>query len=236
MKRALKEGAGRVATGHYARIRNGRLLKGKDKEKDQTYFLYNLTEKQLGKILFPVGEYTKPEVRKMAKKFNLPVAEKKDSQGVCFVGEFDMKDFLKKYINPRRGKIMLGKKVIGEHDGVFYYTIGQRHGLGLSGGPYFVTKKDIKKNVIYVSKDPGSKELQDKEAVLKNVNWINDRPAKSFDAGVKIRYRTDTIKARVIPGKQKTKIKFLKPVRALTSGQSAVIYKGQVVVGGGVII
>lgn len=235
MKRALREGAGRIATGHYARIKNGKLMTGRDKNKDQSYFLYTLTEKQLEKILFPIGEYTKPEVRELAKEFKLPVAEKKDSQGVCFVGEFDMKDFLKKYIKPRKGKIMLGKKVVGEHDGIFYYTIGQRQGLGLGGGPYFVTKKDIKKNILYVSKDAESKELKSNEAELKNVNWINEKPAKSFNAEIKVRYRTDGIKAKVTPGKIETKIKFLKPANALTPGQSAVMYKGQTVLGGGII-
>lgn len=234
MKRALKEGAGRIATGHYARIKNNKLMVGKDDNKDQSYFLYTLTEKQLEKIIFPIGEYTKPEVRKLAKEFKLPVAEKKDSQGVCFIGEFDMKDFLKKYIKPKKGKIILGKEVVGEHDGIFYYTIGQRQGLGLGGGPYFVTKKDIKKNILYVSKDAESKELKSSEAELKDVNWINEKPTKSFNAEIKVRYRTKTIKAKVIPGKI-TKIKFLKPANALTSGQSAVIYKGQTVLGGGVI-
>ncbi len=236
LKKALKEGAGRIATGHYARIKNGRLLTGRDKNKDQSYFLYTLTEKQLGEILFPVGEYTKPEVRRLAKEFDLPVAEKKDSQGVCFIGEFDMKDFLKKYIKPKTGKIMLGKKVVGEHDGVFYYTIGQRQGLGLSGGPYFVTSKDMKKNIIYVSRDAGSKELKSNETEIKDVNWVNKKPTKSFNAEIKVRYRTGSIKAKVTLGKTKTKIKFLKPAKALTSGQAAVIYKGQTILGGGTIV
>ncbi len=236
MKKALKEGAGRIATGHYARIKNVKLMTARDKNKDQTYFLYTLNEKQLEKILFPIGEYTKPEVRELAKEFNLPVADKKDSQGVCFVGEFDMKDFLKKYIKPKKGKVILGKEIIGEHDGVFYYTIGQRHGLDLSGGPYFVTKKDMKKNIIYVSKDAGGKELKSDMAELEDVNWINRKPKGPFNAEIKVRYRTETIKARIVPGKMKIRIRFLKPAKALTSGQSAVIYKGQIVLGGGVII
>lgn len=235
MKKALAEGADFVATGHYARIRNGKLLAAKDKNKDQTYFLYALTGKQLEKILFPVGGYTKAEVRKLARKFNLPVADKKDSQGVCFVGEFDMKDFLKKYIKPKKGKVVFGKETVGEHDGVFYYTIGQRHGLGLSGGPYFVAGKDVKKNIIYVSKDPEGKEMKTKKAYLEKVNWINEKPESRFRAKVKIRYRTEAIDAYVKPGR-KTALEFVSPAKALTPGQAAVIYGGQVVLGGGTIL
>lgn len=236
LKKALKEGAEYIATGHYARTKNGKLLKAKDSNKDQTYFLYTLTKEQLEKTLFPIGGYTKPEVRKLAKKFKLPVAEKPDSQGVCFIGEFKMKDFLKKFIKSKKGKIILNNEVIGEHDGIFYYTIGQRHGLGLSGGPFFVVDKDIKKNILYVSKNSSGKEIKNKDARIYNLTWVNEKISKPFKAGVKIRYRTDNFSAEILPKGKKAILKFTKPVKAIAPGQSAVIYKGRTVLGGGIIV
>ncbi|MDP3882735.1 MAG: tRNA 2-thiouridine(34) synthase MnmA, partial [Candidatus Staskawiczbacteria bacterium] len=154
-----------------------RLLKSTDKNKDQTYFLYTLKQKQLNKILFPIGGLTKPEVRELAKKFKLHVAEKKDSQGVCFIGPLNMRNFLKSYIKPKKGKILLlDGKFVGEHDGIYYYTIGQRHGLDIKNGkgPYFVVKKDIKKNIIYVGSE---KDLYSKKVKIKNISWIQ-KPEK----------------------------------------------------------
>ena len=184
--KAIKNGADFVATGHYAEIKNGKLLKAKDKNKDQTYFLYEIKKNQLNKILFPVGDLEKPEVRKLAKKFGLENAAKKDSQGVCFIGQFNMKEFLKMYIKPKTGKILdLHGELIGTHDGVYYYTIGQRHGLNILNGhgPYFVVKKDLKKNIIYVGKE---KDLQTKKAKVVNINWLQnpfDTPSTSLRAG-----------------------------------------------------
>lgn len=231
--KAVKMGADFVATGHYAISKNGKLLKAKDDNKDQTYFLYTLKKDQLSKIIFPVGFYTKPEVRILAKEFKLENAEKKDSQGVCFIGPLNMKHFLKSYIKPKKGNIMLIKnnKVIGSHDGVYYYTIGQRHGLDVKDGqgPYFVVKKDIKKNIIYVGSE---KDLLGQKTKVIDISWIN-KP-KNFPVlfDVKIRYRTKSEKARL---DKNGNLIFIKPQRAVTQGQSAVFYRGNEVLGGGVI-
>ena len=256
--KAMERGADYIATGHYAQVawqqtffgkqepalplfasRPGpsksllpRLLKAKDKNKDQTYFLWTLTPKHLVKILFPVGGLEKPEVRKIAKKFKLENAEKKDSQGVCFVGELNMKEFLQMYIKPMQGKILsLSGKVLGEHDGVYYYTIGQRHGLNITdgGGPYFVVKKNIAKNIIYVGK---TDDLLGTKAKVKNINWIRE-PKFSALLDVRIRYRAPLVKATLDKAGNVT---FKNPQSAITSGQSAVFYKGNVVLGGGVIV
>jgi tRNA-specific 2-thiouridylase len=230
--KAMKEGFDFVATGHYAQTKNGKLMKAVDSNKDQTYFLYTIKKNQLSKILFPIGGLTKPEVRKLAKKFKLENAEKKDSQGVCFIGQFDMKAFLKMYIKPKIGKILsLTGKEIGEHDGVYYYTIGQRHGLDIKDGhgPYFVVKKDIKKNIIYVGTE---KDLAVKEAKIVNINWINKPEKFPMLIDARTRYRAPLQKATLY---KDGKIVFKKSERAITSGQSAVFYKGQSVMGGGII-
>ncbi len=233
LKKAIKEGVDYIATGHYARVRHqkasSKLLKAKDENKDQTYFLYTLKQEQLRHCLFPIGEYLKSDVRRMAKSRGLITHNKKDSQGVCFVGELDMKDFLTRYIAPKTGKIkLLNNTTIGQHDGVSYYTIGQRHGLDLADGkgPYYVVKKDIKKNIIYV--DTEIQALESNEVALASITWIQN-PHTIFSA--KIRYRTQEIKASII----KNKVRFLKPVRSATAGQSMVFYKGQTVLGGGII-
>lgn len=243
LKKALVERAGFIATGHYARIKKSggvfKLLKGKDSNKDQSYFLWTLTQKQLKYCLFPVGDYTKPGVRKLAKKFGLPNYAKKDSQGVCFVGQLDVKEFLKGYIKPKKGEIKLLEtdKNIGRHDGVYYYTIGQRHGLDIKigGGPYFVAGKDLKKNIIYITTN--EKNLASNIAEIEKVNWIGQQPTLPAKVGVKIRYRGESIPAEISKG---TKpgiliVKFKKPARAVTPGQSAVFYRGEIVLGGGII-
>lgn len=239
-KKAIKEGADYIATGHYVRLKNSRLFMAKDKNKDQSYFLWTLKQKQLKKCLFPIGDYVKPEVRKLAKKFNLPNHDKKDSQGVCFIGPLDMKSFLQTKIKPKIGNIIhLDGRNLGIHDGVYYYTIGQRHGLNISigGGPYYVVSKDINQNIIYVG---GEKDLLAQKTKVFEINWINDNiiPHIFSNKGhllidVKIRYRTKSEKA--ILSKSGT-LKFLKPIRAITSGQSAVFYKRGELLGGGIIL
>ena len=230
--KAIKEGADFVATGHYAQIKNGKLLKAVDKNKDQTYFLYEIKKNQLDKILFPVGNLEKPEVRKLAKKFHLDNAQKKDSQGVCFVGEFNMKEFLKQYIKPKIGKILSVKgEEIGNHDGVYYYTIGQRHGLDIKNGhgPYFVIRKDLKKNIIFVGSE---KDLDCKKAKIVNINWVEKPGIFPVTLDVRSRYRAPLKKAKL---DKNGNLIFQKSERAITSGQSAVFYKGNQVLGGGVI-
>lgn len=251
LKKALNEGADMIATGHYARrlevkskklkAKSYKFLKGVDPNKDQSYFLYNLTQKELKYCLFPIGGYTKPEVRKLAKKLGLPNHAKRDSQGVCFVGQLDMKEFLEKYIKPKNGEVKLfsNGETIGQHDGVYYYTIGQRHGLklGIAGGPYFVVKKDLKKNIIYVSDKFSEEQLDSAFLQVKEVNWIN-KTKLPLKAGVQVRYRSQATLA-VIKANRSTKtlaINFKRPVRAVTSGQSAVFYSGKEVLGGGIIV
>ena len=233
-KRAMKAGADLIATGHYIRLRNGKLCQGKDKNKDQSYFLWTLKKEILGKCIFPVGEYTKPEVRKLARKFNLPNAVKKDSQGVCFIGPLDMKSFLAARIKSKMGRIIhVDGRELGTHDGVFYYTIGQRHGLDIKDGqgPHFVVSKDFKKNILYVGHE---KNLLSQKAKLRDINWINSRPnLLPAVIDVKVRYRTPSKKA--IMNKDGT-IEFIKPERAITSGQSAVLYRGSQLLGGGIIV
>ena len=235
-ERAMEKGADFIATGHYAKIKNQRggvsLIKAKDKNKDQTYFLYTIKQNQLSKIIFPIGNLTKPEVRKLANKFGLQNAEKKDSQGVCFIGQFNMKKFLKMYINPKIGKILaIDGTEVGEHDGVYYYTIGQRHGLNIKdgGGPYYVIKKDVKKNIIYVG---GEKDLSVKKTKIINISWINKPKSLPALLDVRTRYRAPLQKAKLYKNGD---LIFKNSERAITSGQSAVFYKEDQVLGGGVI-
>jgi tRNA-specific 2-thiouridylase len=215
-----------VATGHYARIKNGRLFAAKDAKKDQSYFLWTLKQEQLKRILFPLGDYTKEQVRGLAKKLKLPVFNKKESQDICFTV-------------PRRTPQLRGKagliittdnKKIGQHRGLAFYTIGQRKGIEISGAkPYYVVQKDFKNNTLIVSQS--EKDLLQKEMIVKNINFINGR---SYSGKCKIKIRS-TAKAADAMIKN-NKIIFKKSQRAITSGQSAVIYKRKEVLGGGVII
>lgn len=234
-KKILSLNADYIATGHYARLRQEKLYKGKDKNKDQSYFLWKLNQKILKHTLFPVGDYAKTEVRKLAKKFNLPVLNIPESQEVCFI-QTTTADFLKKYLKSKPGKIINTKGVvIGKHQGLWFYTIGQRKGIGFSKGPFYVLDKDIKKNTLIVTKN--EKDLYKKELIVKNVNWASEIkfPLKVM---AKIRYRHKLASAIV----DKNKVIFAKPQRAITPGQSVVFYlprgkagRGQELLGGGVI-
>lgn len=235
LKRALKEGADLIATGHYARVRRVRgeyqLRTAEDSNKDQTYFLWTLTQDQLSKTLFPVGDYTKPAVRKLAKRFHLPTFDKKDSQGVCFIGPLDMKSFLTRKIAQKPGKIIhVDGRELGMHDGAAYYTIGQRHGLsiGKGDGPFFVVRKDMKKNIVFVGSE---KDLLQTSARVAYLNFISTT-ALPLRTSVKVRYRTE---ARPAVISRSGILTFKKPQRAITSGQSAVFYRGARVLGGGII-
>lgn len=225
--KALKMGAKYIATGHYARIKNNKLLKGMDKDKDQSYFLWKLNQKQLKRVLFPVGGYKKSEVRELAKKFDLITAEAPESQEVCFVSD-STNDFLKEYIKSKPGKIILKNKIIGEHQGLCFYTIGQRKGIKLSGGPFYVIGKDFKRNALIVSKN--EEDLFEKELHFKNANWISGVKFP-FRAKAKIRYGHKPADAVV----NKKKVVFSKPQKAITSGQSVVFYNKEEVLGGGII-
>jgi len=235
-KKILSLNADYIATGHYTCLQRGRLLKGKDKNKDQSYFLWKLNQKILKKTLFPVGDYTKTEVRKLAKQFNLPVLNIPESQEVCFI-QTTTADFLKKYLKLKPGKIINTKGlVIGKHQGLWFYTIGQRKGISAFAKasadkgplPYYVLDKDIKRNTLIVTKN--EKDLYKKELIVKDINWIFEikLPLKVM---AKVRYRHKLASAVV----DKNKVIFTKPQRAITPGQSVVFYKGQELLGGGII-
>jgi tRNA-specific 2-thiouridylase len=232
--KAMKLGFDYVATGHYARIMNGKIYAGKDANKDQSYFLAFIKPEILDRVMFPIGEYTKPEVRVMAKKFGLPNADRKDSQGICFVGKVNFAEFLKQYIPPKKGDIANKEgNVLGQHQGAFYYTIGQRKGLGLAGGPYFVVDKDMEKNIVVVSKEEN--DLLSKEVRIKNINWF-DKPA-GLEVSARVRYRQTAAPGIFSIDKNgKTgKLVFNTPQRAVTAGQLAVVYAGEQMLAGGII-
>jgi len=246
---AMKNGADYVATGHYSRIQRSQdtnhkiqdtnLLKGKDANKDQSYFLWTLKQGQLNRTLFPIGEYEKPKVRELAEKFGLPTAAKKDSQGLCFVGKVDMKEFLQHFIDEKPGNVLdTGGNVIGVHDGATFYTIGQRHGFtitkkGTEDTPHYIVKKNIDKNTITVSVNKVEDSFAEKRVELTEINWIDDVPKSNKKYTAKLWYRADTIDCE-IDISDKVFVVFEK-LHNFTSGQSLVLYDGEVCVGGGVV-
>lgn len=235
LEKALALDADFVATGHYARLRQGKLSKAKDKAKDQSYFLWQLNQDQLKHILFPIGDYTKGEVRSLAKKFKLPVFDTPESMEICFI-QTTINDFLKRHLKPKLGKIVdTQRKIISQHQGLYLYTIGQRKGIQLPGGPYYVLDKDLKENLLIITKN--EKDLLKKELVCSNVNWISGgAPKLPFKIRAKIRYRHKPATATIIKTQNQCyTIKFDRPQRAITSGQSAVFYRGKEVLGGGII-
>ena len=237
---ALAQGADMIATGHYARTRQGRLLKGLDDKKDQSYFLYRVSEAALARTLFPVGELTKDQVRAEAKKRNLVTASKRDSQGICFVGEVGIKQFLLNELGEQAPGPIVDQsgREVGQHDGAIFYTIGQRHGLNVGGGlPYYVTHKDMTKNTVYVTTDINDAQLWSRQVELVNTWWINDPPIKSQAYQVKTRYRADSVDCSVVTTDDTASatLGLKEEVRAVSPGQSAVIYDGDLVLGGGII-
>ena len=243
---AKKLGADYIATGHYARLienENGQkiMLKGVDDNKDQTYFLSGLTQKQLEKVLFPLGEYQKSEIREIAQKYDLKTANKKDSTGICFIGERNFNEFLSKYLPAQKGDIVdIDGKKLGTHNGLMYYTIGQRKGIGLgnskdgTGEPYFVVDKKLETNELIVAQGD-DKLLYSKALIANNFNFIN--PIEfPFECGVKFRYRQKDVKGIITKiNDDEYRIDFEEPQRAVTLGQIAVIYKGDICLGGGTI-
>ncbi len=228
-----------IATGHYAKIKKAegifKLFKAKDKNKDQSYFLWKLGQKELRKILFPIEDFTRNEVEELAKRFSLPaVASIKKSQEVCFVLT-DLEKFLREYIPMKPGKIIdRNGKILGSHQGLAFYTIGQRKGIKLAGGPYFVLKKDSKKNVLTVTKN--EKDLYQKKIKASGINWILDKePELPLKLSARIRYRHNPASALLKKKNKKYNLIFSKPQRAITPGQSAVFYRGNEVLGGGII-
>ncbi|MDP3725398.1 MAG: tRNA 2-thiouridine(34) synthase MnmA [Nanoarchaeota archaeon] len=266
LREALAMGANFIATGHYVRLRrkfqipsaswrnksqtNSKLFTAKDKNKDQSYFLWTLTQDQLQHCLFPIGKYLKSEVREIARKAKLPTAEKKDSQGICFLGKITLHEFLKQYIPPKKGETRDEKgNAMGTHDGAWYYTIGQRHGLDLKyaktpkSKPRYVVSKDVETNTIVVAEGDESPALYKKELMLTNVNFLDPNiislRCKVF---VRIRYRQPLQEATLIFPHQSAsssasiRVLFAEPQKAIAPGQSAVFYskKGELL-GGGII-
>ena len=234
LETALENGADMIATGHYAKTKDGKLLTANNKVKDQTYFLYRVTEGALKKTLFPIGDFSsKDEVRALAKKFGLPTADKKDSQGICFVGKVGIKEFLSQYVKTRPGPIInQNDEEIGEHDGAIFYTIGQRHGLRVGGGlPYYVSSKDMKTNTVYVTTDLSDKDLWSKAINLTDLHWINDAPAAEKKFQVRLRYRGPLVGCKL----KGNKLVLDEEQRAISAGQSAVLYDGDRCLGGGII-
>jgi len=240
LEAAIEDGADMIATGHYARIKDGQLLTGLDGNKDQSYFLYRVTEDALHRSLMPIGEYTKPQVRELAAKYGLATAEKKDSQGICFVGKVGIKEFLQQFVTTEPGKIYeQNGQLIGEHDGALFYTIGQRQGLGVGGGkPYYVIGKDMDKNEVYVTSDLQDEHLWAQELTLTSPHWINGAPEAGKTYSVRTRYRETLQNVVAIEQLEDGNwhIQLQDEVRALTPGQSAVIYEGDRMVGGGIVI
>ena len=234
LEAALADGAEFIATGHYARTENGRLLCAKDDNKDQTYFLYRTQKSALEKTLFPLGNYTKPEVRELAKTHNLYTAQKKESMGVCFVGQVGMREFLGQYVTTEPGEIIekATQKALGKHDGALFYTLGQRHGLNIGGGlPYYVVGKDMVKNEVYVSTDLNDEAMWRQNLELGSLHWIGDVQGDG-EYEVRIRHRAPKVKATL----RGTNLQLSEAQRAPAPGQSAVLYAGDECVGGGIII
>jgi len=217
---------------------NSLLKQAVDKNKDQTYFLYRVTGKALGKTLFPIGEFTKPTVRQMAEERNLSTAVKKDSQGICFVGQVGIRDFLSLYVDSKPGEIIDKRsgKVLGRHEGAIFYTFGQRHGLDLGGGmPYYVVGKDMDKNEVYVTTDLNDDNLWKKTISLSDIHWINIAPTEG-KYQIRVRHRAPLVGASLSFDNKNVILNLDNPERAIAPGQSVVIYDGDICLGGGVII
>ena len=236
LETALSEGADMIATGHYAVSNGGQLLKAKDENKDQTYFLYRVTSDAMDKTIFPLGNFTKDEVRAMAQERGLVTAKKKESMGICFVGKVGIKEFLSQYVETEPGPVIdqFGVEV-GRHEGAIFYTIGQRHGLDVGGGmPFYVTGKDISKNIVYVTTDLNDEHLWTKKLALKQLHWIGGAPKIDDKLTVRLRHRAALIGvAHLDPETGLCELE--DEVRAATPGQSAVFYHGSICLGGGII-
>ncbi|MEX2013827.1 MAG: tRNA 2-thiouridine(34) synthase MnmA, partial [Parcubacteria group bacterium] len=239
-KKAKEMGADYIATGHYARIEDGKLKEGKDKDKDQSYFLWPLSLSDLAHTLFPVGDLEKSVVRTMARKYRLPVSEKKDSQGICFIGDVSMDEFLSHFLTTKPGDVLNHKReVIGTHSGAVLYTIGKRHGFEITkkepkDGAFYILSKDIAANTITVSnKEPEIISQSPTKITVKNVNWIIEPSGPSLSA--RIRYRGEKLPAILSLVGRELAVEFREPVRGLSLGQSIVFYDQEVCLGGGVM-
>ncbi|WP_096441050.1 tRNA 2-thiouridine(34) synthase MnmA [Alteribacter populi] len=243
LEHALSLGADYLATGHYARLsrENGKveLLRGVDHNKDQTYFLNALSKEQLQHVMFPLGDIEKPRVREIASEAGLATASKKDSTGICFIGERNFKEFLSEYLPAQPGEMQtLDGEVKGRHDGLMYYTLGQRQGLGIggSGEPWFVIDKDLEQNVLIVGQGYHNEALYSTGLKAVEVNWINPLESETLKCTAKFRYRQEDQDVTVkMLGEGEVLVTFAEPQRAVTPGQSVVFYDGDVCLGGGTI-
>ena len=241
-------GADYIATGHYVRRAdvNGKsqLLRGLDGNKDQSYFLYTLGHEQIAQSLFPVGELEKPEVRKIAEELDLITAKKKDSTGICFIGERKFREFLGRYLPAQPGKIVtVDGEEIGQHQGLMYHTLGQRKGLGIGGtkegseDPWYVVDKDVENNVLIVAQGHDHPRLMSVGLIAQQLHWVDREPVKgTLRCTVKTRYRQTDIPCTLTAiDDERIEVRFDEPVSAVTPGQSAVFYSGEICLGGGII-
>lgn len=234
LETALNDGAEYVATGHYAKTHGGKLFMAEDANKDQTYFLYRVTSAALERTLFPLGEFTKPQVRQMAAERGLTTAAKKDSVGICFVGQIGMREFLSQYVTTKPGDIVDAQSgaVVGRHDGAIFYTLGQRHGLDIGGGlPYYVVGKDMHKNEVYVSRDLNDQSLWNDTVSLESMHAIGAEALTDGRYQARVRHRAP-LRDVTLNGDVLT---FAHAERAAAPGQSVVLYRDDECVGGGII-
>ena len=244
LEHAMSLGASRIATGHYARLREGdgrcELLKAVDGSKDQSYFLYRLNQAQLSKTMFPLGELRKSEVRKIAQAAGLPNFAKKDSTGICFIGERPFREFLSRYLPRQPGDMQTPEgRPMGQHEGLMYYTIGQRQGLGIGGQgePWFVAGKDMARNVLIVVQGHQHPLLYKNSLTANDLSWIDCAPAVGVPYGAKTRYRQpDAACSIACLDETRCEVVFSEAQFAVTPGQSVVVYDGDVCLGGGVIL
>lgn len=237
-KEAKKLGADYIATGHYARIKNGKLLRGLDQNKDQTYFLSQLSSRQLENVLFPIGDLEKAEVRKIAKDYDLITADKKDSTGICFIGERNFSKFLSNYLPNQAGDIVNidTKEVIGRHIGLMYYTIGQRKGLNIGGNSdrIFVVGKDLDKNILYVAHGDDNKYLISESCIVEMVNWNADKNINNCSAKFRYRQKDNDVELEFLDDGNLL-VKYPQGVKSVTPGQACVFYLDEECLGGGII-
>ena len=240
LEKAIELGFDKIATGHYAKVKKDRhgyhLMRAKDNNKDQSYFLSGLTQTQLSKALFPIADLIKPKVRQIAKLVSLPNASRPDSQGICFIGKIDLKTFLSQKIKPKVGEIVdtNGKK-IGEHQGVWYYTIGQRQGLNLAGGPWYIVAKDLAQNQITVAKE-GDLKLYKNTLHISSLHWLNKEYKLPLKAKAQIRYRQAEQDLTIKKQDNNIIAEFKNAQKGVASGQILAIYKGKELIASGQII
>jgi tRNA (5-methylaminomethyl-2-thiouridylate)-methyltransferase len=232
----------KVASGHYARVEEINekyyLKTSPDPVKDQTYFLVYLTQKQLSRALFPIGKFTKTEIRRLAAKYNLPTMARRDSQGICFLGQIKFNEFIKHHLGEIEGDIVDidSGKVLGKHSGYYYFTIGQRSGLKLGGGPWYVVKKDVANNIVYISRENKS-ERERYQFKVGKLNWISETSPEKNELKVKIRHGSNKYNSTVeLLNGYSVKVTLDEPDRGIAPGQFAVFYDGDFCLGGGVIL